>query len=185
MGQTLQSPRRYENSETVPLNENWSSLCNFNWVNRQVAITRSNCYDCGQNRITTASSNFCVCRAGQSPGYNFVCGDCPANTYKDSPSNAACSRCVAHSTSPAGSTSVSACLCAAGRTKTGGQCVLCQGGKYKPGISDNECSACPANSYSAEGSSARTECVCNTGYIGESGGVCSVCEAGKYKSSST
>ena len=185
LGQIPLNPFRTGNVQTVPSNTDWMSICGGDLFDRHIQQTRSNCHECGLNRIVPAGSNGCVCRAGQKPGTNGVCENCPGNTYKDSPSLAACTSCVAHSTSPAGSTSAGACLCAAGRTKTGGQCVLCQGGTYKAGISDNACSACPGNSHSAEGSSASTACECNAGYSGENGGACTVCASGKYKSSST
>ena len=185
MGGSLLNPRRWEDSQMVPTAKDWGSTCNNIYFNREVYLTRSNCYDCGQNKITTASSNACMCRTGQSPGGGGVCANCPGNTYKNGHSDAACSSCVAHSTSPEGSTSIEACLCVAGRTKTGGSCVSCQRGTYKAGNSDAACSACPADSDSPEGSSASSACVCNTGYIGQSGSACSVCQAGKYKSSST
>ena len=71
-----------------------------------------------------------------------------------------------------------ACVCAAGYTRTGGQCVACAAGKVKGQGGDGACDTCTNNTFSAAAavecvscpvlSAANrdhTSCVCNTGFV--------------------
>ena len=158
-------PRRFSNSDTLPVGQTWWGYCGTSYVhNTNLKISRSNCYECGRNKITPPDSNICQCRAGQfasSAIFNSNCEDCPTNTYKDSPSNEDCTSCGNDRTSLAGSTDVSACLCIAGAGVTHegiGPCTPCPSGTYKEDNTNTDCIACQENSSSAMGSSAITAC---------------------------
>ena len=105
---------------------------------------------------------------------------CLSGQYMSSNS---CLNCLALSSSPAGSTAVTACVCNAGSNgPDGGTCTQCLGGTYKSGTGNSGCVDCPANSLSPAGSTAITAC-CNAGSNGPNGGQCyEQCVAGKYLS---
>jgi len=171
--------------ENCPINTYKESIsddqCNLcsRYATSPAGSTSSRDCVCLLGKIMPADSYICFCRAGQYPGLvDGVCGNCPINTYKESPSDAACTLCVDYSTSLEGSTSVGDCLCNPGFTKTGdGTCAPCDSGTFKPGVSDDDCTPCPVNSFSAAGS---TACQCKNGFSGVSDGVCSMCSGGKY-----
>jgi len=71
-----------------------------------------------------------------------------------------------------------ACVCAAGYTRTGGQCVACAAGKVKVQGGDAACDTCTNNTFSATAAvqcvscpvlsvakQDHTSCVCNTGFV--------------------
>ena len=71
-----------------------------------------------------------------------------------------------------------ACVCAAGYTRTGGQCVACAAGKVKVEGGDAACDTCTNNTFSATAAvkcvscpvlsvakQDHTSCVCNTGFV--------------------
>ena len=120
--------------------------------------------------------------------------NCPIDTWKDSPSDAACSDCGKDATSPEGSTRLSDCVCGLQKIRPAdsyicqciagqypglfdGACGDCPINTYKDSPSDDDCTPCPENSISAAGS---TVCHCKDGFSGENGGVCSICGSGKY-----
>jgi hypothetical protein len=92
---------------------------------------------------------------------------------------------AAGSSSPAGSTSSTACIepnCKAGYTGPGFvHCTACVAGKYKDTTGNLSCTPCPANSNSPTASSAITACTCNAGFSGPDGGTCTTCAFAKYK----
>jgi len=105
--------------------------------------------------------------------------NCLAGSYGMS---VACTACPLQSTSPAGSTVITQCICNSGSTgSNGGPCLMCAPGKYKSTPGTLACVDCPLNQISLQGSTAVTACVCNAGWTGANG-VCTECEAGKYKS---
>ena len=97
-------------------------------------------------------------------------------------SNCQCSACPTHSTSAAGSTSSSACVCNAGYSKDGSLCNACAEDTYKSS-SDTSCLSCPSYSSSPSASMSHSDCLCNAGYSGPDGQTCGICSAGKYKTS--
>ena len=129
-------PELSASGSQVPTNRagSWAAIYACRGTNSMpvnVAISRSNCYDCGLNKIKSPNSNICMCRSGQFPGSNNVCINCLTNTYKDSHSDNPCTSCSIHSTSPSGSTSISNCICNAGFSgEPGTPCIQCDGGKY-------------------------------------------------------
>ena len=187
------------NTYKESISDNVCSLCDNYATSPAGSTSLSDCV-CLLRKIRPAGSYICQCSAGQSPSVvDGACVNCQTDTYKDSPSDAACTSCVDYASSLAGSTSVSDCLCNPGFTKTGdGTCTPCESGTFKQGVSDDDCTpcpentfsavsniatactACPENSISAAGSSTSKACQCKDGFSGENGGVCSMCGGGKY-----
>jgi len=178
----------------------WTTFCNGDEFETNMQYTRSNCYACGLNKITTPDSNICQCRAGQTQGYDAqgTCENCPINTYKESISDNVCSLCDNYATSPAGSTSLSDCVCllqkirppdsyicqcSAGQSPSvvDGACVNCQTDTYKDSPSDAACTACVDYSSSLAGSTSVSDCLCNPGFTKIGDGTCKPCESGTLK----
>jgi len=132
------------------------------------------------------------------------CVSCSAGQYRDGcPDNTAtsegsCLACPADSSSPAGSTTQTQCVCNAGYSgNSGGPCSACPAGKKKaagdascvdcgagtfsPQAASTSCTSCPQFSTSPARSGASSACLCNQGYTGPSGLTCAACVAGKYK----
>ncbi|EKX51450.1 hypothetical protein GUITHDRAFT_102717 [Guillardia theta CCMP2712] len=78
-------------------------------------------------------------------------------TYLD---NGQCADCPAFSTSPAMSTSISACQCVSGYTPaSSGTCNACPKGTYKSTVGSDACTECPAGSFShTTAATAQTAC---------------------------
>ena len=151
------------------------------------------------------SQGVCLsCAAGNYIKYDAAqdkCMSCPANTYSETEGATSCVSCVANSSSPVASTSVSNCTCNAGASGNGTVCVLCAAGKYKNTTGNDSCVDCgvntysttigatgtgaclncPANAVSGAGSVVIAACVCNVGATGPNGGACVLCVTGKYK----
>ena len=91
-----------------------------------------------------------------------------------------CQGCPTNRISPAGSTSLAACVCNAGLIDdNGGTCLQdCNANHY---FVDPVCVPCPANSSSPTGRTALAACLCSAGSSGPDGGTCTPCLAGKYK----
>ena len=92
----------------------------------------------------------CLCNAGYTGTSTGGCVACAVAKYKDgAPSDAACSDCSAHETSPEASEEASACVCNAGYTfeVSSASCVECAAGYVKDVTGDHACSACPAGEY--------------------------------------
>jgi len=194
--------RTVSSSMTVPdFSDYWFCSCvGFVVSGGNMQYTRSNCYDCGLNKFTPPGSNICQCRAGQTPGLvDGVCENCPANTYQDSPSNAACTSCGDYEISPAGSTSYSDCACGLQKIRPPGSNICqCRAGQ-SPGVVDGVCENCPINTYKDSpsdagctlcpdhstqplaGSTSASDCLCNAGYTKTGGGLCTPCESGTFK----
>lgn len=190
--------------------------------------TSSGCLQCPLNSDSeagTTNSTLCLCR----PGYTWqdlqtcsacvagkyktgigpqACTACPGGTYLVSTAGYALSQCLAcanHSDSPAGSETVSSCICNIGFTgSNGGPCTVCAPGTFKNstgsetctlcdenryseiegGISDLECLKCTPFSRSVAGANLREQCLCIPGYAGAGlpGQLCIPCGPGTYKS---
>ena len=158
------------------------------------------CSLCPVGATTTAlggrSLAACVC----VPGRQLVptsqnassCELCPADTFKNDSSNAACSRCPAGSSAPAGSNSSEACQCVRGFTRASQsepgqplQCEACKAGEYKADLGSQECSRCPERSTSPPASTNIMACLCTAGSSGAPGGPCSLCPRDTYSSNGT
>ena len=127
------------------------------------------------------------------------CTQCQPGFYKGSNSTGPCIACPHGSTSPAGATSVFACVCKEGfwRSKfdlatgapTSVSCVPCTtagcaAGEYRGACeaeADAPCLPCPMHSTSPPGSLALINCTCSPGATGNDGGPCILCAAGKFK----
>jgi len=163
---------------------------------------REDCVQCPGNQVTTSagatSVTACVCPVGtygtNGSGVCTPCGQdqtspqgtqtqagcflsCPVGSYASSTST--CTVCP-YGTSPAGSTSISACVCAPGMFLSGGMCVAqCPVGMY----GDNgtrSCIQCPGTQTSALGSVGISACVCPDDSGGLNGsGVCIPCTGGQ------
>ena len=182
-------------------------------VNIPTCLTCSEFYTIGSTSITS-----CVCNSGYekvgtslnftcqplacSAGYTGPAGSCVAclaGTYKNTVGSDACTSCPRNSSSPSGSSALTACQCNAGFSgANGGTCSACGAGSYKAtvgsvactlcgantystsnaSISATSCLACPGNSTSVAGSSV---CQCKSGYSGPDGGPCEACSVGFYK----
>lgn len=64
-------------------------------------------------QTSNAARDACVCRPGNTR-VDGVCVDCVAGTYKMDSGDEACTSCESNSISPAGSTSIDACVCGIG-----------------------------------------------------------------------
>jgi hypothetical protein len=134
------------------------------------------CDDCVAGKFSTGT--------GQSS--STTCQNCLAGKYSiatGQSSSATCQDCPAQSTSPAGSSADTSCLCNAGYSGTAGTCTQCSANTYKATTGSEACSLCPGNSISAAGSTTQSSCSCVAGYTGPNGGPCVACARGKYKSS--
>jgi syndecan 4 len=144
-----------------------------------------------------------VCQACQAGKYksdsgNVACENCLAGKY--SATTWSCSACPAYSTSPAGSSAVTACTCNVGYGGPAGGpctvavscntayyrntinvCVACQSGKYNDLLGQTTCKNCSAGTYSsATAQSTATTCQnCLAGTYSNLPGssVCTLCTA--------
>ena len=110
-----------------------------------------------------------------------VCPNCASGQYL---SNCVCVACPAGTTSPAGSTSLSSCVCDVGYSGSGSTCTSCPSGQYKGAVGPGSCALCPSGSTSPLSSTAVTACSCLPGFTGPNGGTCSACPRGSYKQAS-
>ena len=182
-------------------------------------IGMSACTQCPPNswysETSAYSINLCQCNSGYegpsggpctakacNTGYTGPAGSCVAclgGTYKNTVGSDACTLCPLNSSSPSGSSALTACQCNAGFSGVnGGTCSACGAGSYKAtvgsvactlcgantyspsnaSISATSCLACPGNTTSVAGSSV---CQCKSGYSGPDGGPCEACSVGFYK----
>jgi hypothetical protein len=135
----------------------------------------------------TACSN---CSVGMySVNYGAIgsetCLSCPLGQWspEGSPN---CNFGPANSRAPAGSGSITKCLCDAGYTGADGStCVPCEVGTYKDTSGSGACSACPANAVSVSGSASVDACSCIAGHFlflsPQETRSCLPCAAGSYK----
>ena len=164
------------------------------------------CVQCPGGQLSAAGStsiNACQCPIGtfgkNGSGLCTSCGTnqtspqgtqtqtgcvmyCSVGSYA---SGTSCTPCP-YGTSPAGSTSVSACSCAYGTFLNASSCVAqCPSGMYGD-TSTNTCISCPGNQTSAAGSVGANRCVCpdETGGLNGSG-ICSPCTGGQNSTLST
>ena len=88
--------------------------------------------------------------------------------------------CPAHSSSEAGSGSVTDCICHAGYYRDGNTCRQCGPNSYCTG---NELrSSCPPTTQTLSNyTESILGCVCQPGHYGTGGAICSQCAAGKYQ----
>ena len=172
-----------------------SAMCPINTYMRNGV-----CVQCPGNQLSAAGStsdSACECPAGtfgtNGSGLCTSCGTdqtssrgtqtqsgcviyCPANKYA---SGSSCMPCP-YGTSPAGSTSVSACACSLGTFLSGSSCVTqCPAGMYSSTVTAS-CTPCPGNQTSAVGTTSVIGCACpdETGGINGTG-VCSSCTGGQ------
>lgn len=131
---------------------------------------------------------------------DHYCEECAVGTYEHS---GVCTSCHANSSSSAGSSSVDACMCAAGYKPAAGTCAPCPAGSHKSAPGNVACTKCGENTYSEdegatnvrvclscpgntqENSVARDNvlnCVCSPGFTAEVAGVeCDACADGSHK----
>lgn len=144
----------------------------------------SECINCADNEISPqASTDISACECNVGHAYNVdtnSCEECIAGKFKDSIGDIDCSLCPLHSTSIAGATLITQCICNAGYEGVHGDtCVLCPAGKYENDA--HVCVDCPDNSDSESGASTVFDCKCNAGFTGPHGGPCTACATGTYK----
>eukprot|EP00793_Prasinoderma_coloniale_P000001 PRCOL_00005509-RA len=150
------------------------------------STSAGDCAACGSGRTSVAGASACTdCAAGTygPSGINPECEPCPANTFGDSDGAVSCTDCPAGASSPAGSTSASACACAdplmSANVVSGSLVCACPAGTEVDGLS---CAcACPTN---AKLNAAGVACVCMAGYEGAletPSDACAPCGEGRYK----
>ena len=166
------------------------------------------CVQCPGNQVTAStgatSVTECVCPVGtygtNGSGVCTPCGQdqtspqgtqtqsgcvmyCPVGSYASSTST--CTVCP-YGSSPAGSMSVSACVCAPGTFLNAGSCVSqCPIGMYADNGS-RSCIQCPGNQTSTLGAVGISACVCPDGSGGLNGsGVCTPCTGGQASTMTT
>jgi hypothetical protein len=122
------------------------------------------------------------CPAGQTGADAQSCSLCAEGTFKPADGSAACTACPDSSSSPAGSTAITNCLCNMGYTGlNGGPCTACGPDTYKPIPGSGACHNCPAYSQPATASAA-TSCLCYAGTYRSNGIVtCAPCPVGTFK----
>jgi len=168
------------------------------------------CLPCYANSLQPSlGSSTCLCNSGYTGPAGGQCVQCEAGKYKNTPGSVACTDCQAPMTSPAGSTTVSSCvcpsgtgldaatntvcvkLCAHGQYGTTTSCEDCAVGKYKPysAVSNTlGCTACPTGSTTSFGGQYLLDaCKCVGQYIKSNTNpwICEFCPAGQHKYSST
>ena len=119
-----------------------------------------------------------IVSAPPPPPPALACPNCASGQYL---SNCACVACPAGTTSPAGSTSLSSCVCDVGYSGSGSTCISCPSGHYKGAVGPGSCALCPAGSTSPSRSTDVTACSCLPGFTGPNGDTCSACPRGSYK----
>eukprot|EP00793_Prasinoderma_coloniale_P001476 PRCOL_00003280-RA len=147
------------------------------------STSAGDCAACGSGRTSVAGASACTdCTAGTygPSGINPECEPCPANTFSDSDGAVSCTACPASTTSPAGSTSASACVCgdsvmvaaridgvltcacpAGTRTAGSDACEQCELGTYADRGGLDTCKPCPAGATTQRlGATAADECAC-------------------------
>ena len=87
--------------------------------------------------------------------------------------------CPTHSSSPSGSSNISACICHAGYYSVDNLCYECTRDHYCVG--DETRQTCPSNSFSVPGSTQLSDCKCGHGYTGDASSGCTACPTGTYK----
>lgn len=126
-----------------------------------------------------------ACAAGKfkpEPG-SGECTMCPVNTYntvQGQTSIESCVSCQPHSTSGAGSTAQSNCICddgwfvtdntchecSVGSYGQNAQCFACERGTYNSQLNATECTSCPLHSNTKTlGAVSATQCICLAGYF--------------------
>jgi hypothetical protein len=186
------------------------AFCEAGKYSDQVAGTV--CLDCpvrtssqqGQTNIETchciagyegpSGTNGCeMCEVGKYKSVlgGFACSPCPAGTYSDQRGNnllSLCQLCPSMTTSPAGSVSITACICNEGYTGLDGdECSACAPGKYKAIRGSSVCDLCRVGKFSSS-VGARYESVCTSCMAGKysdqmgatSDVACNACPQAKY-----
>ena len=107
------------------------------------------------------------------------CNLCPPDSFCFSDSSTLCPQ---HSSSPAGSSNISDCVCYPGYYDINNVCHTCPSGFYCPGFPGIDTMVpCPDHSTSPEFSSLVEDCLCDPGYTGNSSIGCRGCHTGSYK----
>ena len=200
--------------------------CSANTYSATVGATAAGaCLGCASNAVSGAGSvviGSCVCNVGATGPNGGTCSLCVTGKYKAVNGTAACTDCWAgsysgalganrsetclscadNSSSVAGSSVVTACVCNAGASgPNGGPCALCVAGKYKTVSGTSVCLNCSANTFStvtgatsisacsncganSQSGGSSAACVCNKGYTGPDGGTCLGCVPGTFKTGS-
>jgi hypothetical protein len=178
----------------------------------KASVGNASCTICSENsysargtdlysELTDRGGTRCMCLFGYTGPDSGNCTACEEGKYKNVSGSTLCYNCARNSTSPAGSSQKSACVCNAGYEETisGSEenelnCTACARGKYKATISFkylqillNPCSSCPANFTTISGSAA-SGCECDVGYSNSSTNTtsqnwCGSCKIGTYKNS--
>jgi len=101
-----------------------------------------------------------LCAAGWT-GPAGSCVACLGGTYKNTVGSEACALCPLNSSSPSGSSALTACQCNAGFSgANGGTCSACVAGSYKATVGSVACTLCGANTYSTSNASiSATSCL--------------------------
>ena len=136
---------------------------------------------CEQHSTRNMESLTCVCDPGHylhnstcayacEPGTyksdhgNQQCTECAANTYQPATAATICSSCTPHSTSAAGSTSSSQCLCDPGYTLQDGLCIQCTAGMFKGWSGNEPCQSCAAGTYRSSSQDPTLCSNCSSGF---------------------
>ena len=136
---------------------------------------------------------------------SLPCDLCVSGTYLSGIAQAAatnCNACPANTTSNAGSSNITQCICIPGYSGINGEaCTPCPSGTYKASNGSETCISCNAGTYSAvfaatssitclnchnnsfsrSRSTDITDCKCIMGYTGPDGVGCRACSAGFFK----
>jgi hypothetical protein len=111
------------------------------------AISISTCQSCPANSQSSPGSTACVSNPTSCLTSQYLSGTscvaCDDGKYKDTTDTGACTACPGSSSSPAGSSTVTSCICIAGYTgRDGGTCTSCVTGTYKTSAGSAGCPNC-------------------------------------------
>ena len=137
------------------------------------------CTACPRGAVSSPGSSgllSCTCPPGYSGVSGGVCTVCPIGTYKSSAGFGDCTSCdPTFTTSAAGATAATSCICRSGYAGVASGCPMCPSGSYGPGgMADCQaCKLCDPNAATAGSCAAGTGpsdpvvCSCNLGYNGD------------------
>ena len=165
----------------------------------QAGYDASSCSSCASNSTTDgvigrSSSTSCSCLAGYFGTVGHLsCQACPADTYKASSGNGACTlctRCSANTTTAglAGQSTASSCVCLPGYYGLQSVCSMCPKDTYKVssgnGAVQDVCTPCLEGSTTGNilGAVSASQCICGRGFV-RSGQICVPCTSNTFKDS--
>jgi len=147
------------------------------FVDSQIVQVAPNSTGIGSRRCAFCDVGKYATGGNYSGFANTKCEFCQAGTYKSKESDSACTICSGSMNSSAGSVSIDACTCSAGRTIFEGEtaCQICPRGMI--GENQSMCAYCDVGTYWQDDYTCQ---MCPRGKIGEYPNICAFCHVGMY-----